>query len=135
MNINGTNINELYQSKTDMGRYITSGSLGNYVNVSSSQTIAGDKTFSNTVLVKNGRGSIKIYPPNGNVCPATIHFYRYSDQAMPVQGDHWEVGQDVISNVQGWDWLQRAFVIASGGAGSINPRFYISSYLSLVVSY
>jgi hypothetical protein len=79
-------LNELYQSKADMGSYITSGSLVNYVNVNSSQTIGGDKTFSNTVLVKIGRGSVKIYPQMGNVGPATIHFYRYSDQAMPCTG-------------------------------------------------
>ena len=37
---------------------------------------------------------------------------------MPSQGDHWEFGQDLASNVQGWDWLARSFVIASGGGGA-----------------
>ena len=45
LNINGTNINQLYQSKSDMGSYITSGSLVNYVNVNSSQTIGGEKNI------------------------------------------------------------------------------------------
>ena len=97
------------------------------VNTTSAQTISGEKTFSNSVLTRNGRGSIKVYPPNGQVGPATFHTYRYSDQAMPSQGDHWEFGQDVISYIQGWEWLQRTFVIASGGGGSIRPRFYFNS--------
>jgi hypothetical protein len=64
--INNQNLNQLYQSKTDMATYITSGSLTNYVNTNSNQTIGGDKTFSNSVLVKSGRGSIKIYPQVGS---------------------------------------------------------------------
>ena len=79
------------------------------------------------MLVRSGRGSVKVYPPNGQVGPATFHTYRYADQAMPSQGDHWEFGQDLLSNIQGWEWLQRTFVIASGGGGAIRPRFYINS--------
>ena len=127
LNINGANINQQYQSKADMATYITSGSLTNYVNVNNSQTFGGEQTFSNSMLVKNGRGSVKVYPQTGQVGPTTIHTYRYSDQAMPSQGDHSEFGQDVLSNIQGWEWLQRTFVIASGGGGRIMPRFYIDS--------
>ena len=85
------------------------------------------KTFSNSVLVRNGRGSIQGFPPNGQVGPATFHTYRYSDSAMPSQGDHWEFGQDLASNFQGWEWLSRTFVIASGGGSVSRPRFYINS--------
>ena len=67
------------------------------VNTTNAQTINGEKIFSNSVLIKNGRGSIKDYPPNGNVGPATFHTYRYSDQASPSQGDHWEFGNDLVS--------------------------------------
>ena len=76
--------------------------------------------------MKNGRGSIKIYPPNGQVGPATFHTYRYSDQAMPSQGDHWEFGNDLISNIQGFEWLSRSFVFACGGGGTLTPRFSIN---------
>ena len=79
------------------------------------------------MLVKNGRGSVKVYPQVGQVGPATFHTYRYSDQAMPLQGDHWESGQDLLSKIQGWERLQRTFVIASGGGGVIIPRFDINS--------
>jgi hypothetical protein len=87
------------------------------------QTINGEKTFSNTVLVKNGRGSIKVYPPNGQVGPATFHTYRYADQAMPMQGDHWEFGNDLISNIQGWEWLQRSFRHSPAGAEVLDTSF------------
>ena len=43
LNINGANINQQYQSKADMATYTTSGSLTNYVNVTGSQTIGGEK--------------------------------------------------------------------------------------------
>jgi hypothetical protein len=113
LNINGTNINQLYQSKEDMINYLKTSDFNStstsLVNTTNAQTINGEKTFSNTVLVRNGRGSIKVYPPNGQVGPATFHTYRYSDQAMPSQGDHWEFGQDLLSNIQGWEWLQRSF--------------------------
>ena len=45
MKINGTNISVLYQSKADMTNYITSGSLTNYVSITSNQTLTGKKTF------------------------------------------------------------------------------------------
>ena len=51
--INGTNINVLYQSKSDMTTYITSGSLTNYVNTSTNQTILGKKTFSGGINTKS----------------------------------------------------------------------------------
>ena len=44
LNINGTNISVLYQSKADMTNYITSGTLTNYVNITSTQTLTGTKT-------------------------------------------------------------------------------------------
>ena len=98
----------------------------NFVNTSNEQTINGEKTFSNTVLVKNGRGSIKVYPQTGQIGPATFHTYRYADQAMPSQGDHWEFGQDIISNIEGFEWLSRNFVFACGGGGILTPRFSIN---------
>ena len=67
--------------------------------------------FSNIVLVKNGRGSIKVYPQTGQVGPATFHTYRYSDQAMPSQGDHWEFGQDIVSGFPAYQLLERSFVL------------------------
>ena len=79
------------------------------------------------MLVRNGRGSVKVYSPNGQVGPATIHFYRYHDQAMPSQGDHWEFGNDLVSGIPEHQFLERSFVFASGGAGTLIPRFYINS--------
>ena len=49
--INGTNINQTYQSKADMATYITSGSLTNYVN--SNQTIGGKKSFTGGINTKS----------------------------------------------------------------------------------
>ena len=43
LNINGTNINVLYQSKAAMLNYITSGTLTTYVNASGNQTLGGKK--------------------------------------------------------------------------------------------
>jgi hypothetical protein len=51
--INGTNINRVYQSKTDMANYITSGSLTNYVNTSTNQTISGKKSFTGGINTKS----------------------------------------------------------------------------------
>ena len=79
------------------------------------------------MLVNNGRGSVKVYPQTGQVGPATFHTYRYSDQAMPSQGDHWEFGQDLVSGFPAYQFLERSFVFASGGGGTLIPRFYINS--------
>ena len=79
------------------------------------------------MLVRSGRGSIKVFPPNGQVGPATFHTYRYSDSAMPSQGDHWEFGQDLVQNIPGYDFLARSFVFASGGGGTLIPRVYVHS--------
>ena len=51
---------------------------------------------------------------------------RYADQAMPSQGDHWEFGQDLLSNIEGFEWLTRNFVFACGGGGTLTPRFSIN---------
>jgi hypothetical protein len=51
--INGTNISVLYQSKTDMANYITSGSLTNYVNTSTNQSISGKKSFTGGINTKS----------------------------------------------------------------------------------
>ena len=91
------------------------------------QLVAKKRFSYSTQVSRNGRGSITVFPQNGQVGPATFHTYRYSDQAMPSQGDQWEFGHDLLSNIQGWEWLQRTFVIASGGAGRIIPRLYINS--------
>ena len=53
LNINGTNISVLYQSKADMTNYITSGSLTNYVSTSTNQNVGGRKTFSGGINTKS----------------------------------------------------------------------------------
>jgi hypothetical protein len=53
LNINGTNISVLYQSKADMANYITSGTLTNYVNITSNQTLTGKKTFTGGINTKS----------------------------------------------------------------------------------
>ena len=53
LNINGTNISVLYQSKADMANYITSGTLTNYVNITSNQTITGKKTLTGGINTKS----------------------------------------------------------------------------------
>ena len=131
LNINGANINQLYQSEEDMTDYLKTADFHStgttLVNTSNAQTIGGEKTFSNTTLVRNGRASTTVFPPNGQVGPSTFHTYKYWDNATPSQGDQWEFGQDLLSNIQGWEWLSRSFVFASGGGGTLIPRFYINS--------
>jgi hypothetical protein len=53
LNINGTNISVLYQSKADMTNYITSGTLTNYVNITGNQTITGKKTLTGGINTKS----------------------------------------------------------------------------------
>ena len=53
LNINGTNISVLYQSKADMANYITSGTLNNYVNITGNQTLTGKKTFTGGINTKS----------------------------------------------------------------------------------
>jgi hypothetical protein len=43
----------LYQSKADMTNYITSGTLTNYVNITSNQTLTGKKTFTGGINTKS----------------------------------------------------------------------------------
>ena len=53
LNIDNTNINELYQSKADMTNYITSGTLTNYINITGNQTITGKKTLTGGINTKS----------------------------------------------------------------------------------
>ena len=53
LNINGTNISVLYQSKADMANYITSGTLTNYVNITGNQSIGGQTTFTGGLHTKS----------------------------------------------------------------------------------
>ena len=87
MKISGTNISVLYQSKADMANYITSGTLTNYVSITSTQTIAGQKTLTSGINTKSltvssatnlnddilfcvvkgvGNGNIRLPSPVGN---------------------------------------------------------------------
>jgi hypothetical protein len=53
LSINNININQTYQSKADMATYITSGSLTNYVNTSTNQSIGGKKSFTGGINTKS----------------------------------------------------------------------------------
>ena len=53
LNMNGTNISILYQTKADMTNYITSGTLTNYVNITGNQTITGKKSFAGGINTKS----------------------------------------------------------------------------------
>ena len=58
LKIDNTNIDELYQSKADMTNYITSGSLTNYVNITSNQSITGKKTCAGGLNIKSQTVSV-----------------------------------------------------------------------------
>ena len=53
LNINGTNISVLYQSRAAMSNYITSGTLTNYANITGNQTLTGKKTFAGGLNTKS----------------------------------------------------------------------------------
>ena len=53
LQIHGTNISVLYQSKADMANDITSGTLTNYVNTTANQSIGGKKSFTGWLHTKS----------------------------------------------------------------------------------
>ena len=99
LNINGTNISILYQSKADMTNYITSGTLTNYIDITGNQTITGKKTLTGGLNTKSqtvsgttdlnddillgvvkvvGNGNIRLPSPVDNA-GGRISFYFESD--------------------------------------------------------
>jgi hypothetical protein len=94
------------------------------VNTANAQTINGEKTFSNTVLVKNGRGSIKVYPPNQDKS-GQRHFTLIDILTKRCHASR-PLGNSVMTLFQifkDFEWLTRSFVFCCGGGGTLTPRF------------